>query len=196
VTVNSGFNSRFRKRLDELRAFSKHSKGIHFHPGNIRLGFDRRGGQGESRQTLEAHIQLLKEAEPATGTPYVPSRTAGLPNGRFTGPSGPLGWEPAADQMGLGKPCRRWLSSSACPWGPTPLPHFRVHELGKEAQRFAPTLNIVQFGGSDRQQLPTAYNRLICWYAATVCSRKKCPKCCPRCSGKRLCWTKPRRSKI
>jgi len=60
VTVNSGFNPAFRKRLDELRAFSKNIVKVYaFTPGNIRLkGFDRRGGQGESRQTLKAHIQL------------------------------------------------------------------------------------------------------------------------------------------
>jgi len=95
-----------------------------------------------------------------------------------------------ADQMGLGKPCRRWLSSQACPWGPTLIvaPTSVCMNWVSEALRPSISFNLVGAIANNYNN----YNRLICWYAATVCcSRKKCPKCCPRCSGKRLCWTKP-----
>jgi len=79
----------------------------------------------------------------------------------------------------------------ACPWGPTLIVAPTSVCMNWVSGSTSP---YPQYRSIWWERSPTTtqqHNRLICWYAATVCcSRKKCPKCCPRCSGKRLCWTK------
>jgi len=97
-----------------------------FTPGNIRLkGFGRRGGQGESRQTLEgthpAFFWEVQNLQPEL--PHVPSRTSRdyQMEGFILAHLAHWGGSLLGRSMGLGKPCRRWLSSSSVPMGTNPI---------------------------------------------------------------------------
>jgi len=127
-------------------------------------------GKVKADKHWKAHIQLEGSTEPATGTLYVPSRTAGLPNGRvqLAGPSGPLGWELLGRSNGTGKTVQALAVILKRAHGDQPncCPHFRVHELGEVEASPYPQYRSIWW---ERQQLLNNYNRLICWYAATVC---------------------------
>ncbi|TFI54938.1 DEAD/DEAH box helicase [Mastigocladus laminosus UU774] len=147
----------FRKRLDELRAFSeKHSKGIRFHP-LATLGledFVDEVGKVKADKHWKAHIQRLKEVQSLQ--PELPSTfQAELRDYQMEG----FSWLARlahwgvgaclADQMGLGKTVQALaVILMHAHEGPTLIvaPTSVCMNWVSEASRFAPTLNIVQFG--------------------------------------------------
>ncbi|MBW4607297.1 MAG: DEAD/DEAH box helicase [Hassallia sp. WJT32-NPBG1] len=176
----------FRKRLDELRAFSeKHSKGIRFHP-LATLGledFVDSVGKVKADKHWKAHIERLKEVQSLQ--PKLPSTfQASLRDYQMEG----FSWLARlahwgvgaclADQMGLGKTVQTLaVILRNAQSGPTLIvaPTSVCMNWVSEAQRFAPTLNIVQFGGSVREASPTAsrqqllnnlqpFDMLVCSY--------------------------------
>jgi SNF2 family DNA or RNA helicase len=168
----------FRKRLDELRTFSeKHSKGIRFHP-LATLGledFVDEVGKVKADKHWKAHIQRLKEVQSLQ--PELPSTfQAELRDYQMEG----FNWMARlahwgvgaclADQMGLGKTVQALaVILMRAHEGPTLIvaPTSVCMNWVSEASRFAPTLNIVQFGGSDRQQLLKnlqPFDMLVCSY--------------------------------
>jgi len=168
----------FRKRLDELRAFSeKHSKGIRFHP-LATLGLEDlvdEVGKVKADKHWKAHIQRLKEVQNLQ--PELPSTfQAELRDYQIEG----FNWLARlahwgvgaclADQMGLGKTLQALaVILKRAHEGPTLIvaPTSVCMNWVSEAQRFAPTLNIVQFGSGDRQQLLNTlqpFDMLVCSY--------------------------------
>nr|WP_042342577.1 DEAD/DEAH box helicase [Calothrix sp. PCC 7507] len=176
----------FRKRLDELRTFSeKHSKGIRFHP-LATLGledFVDEVGKVKADKHWKAHIERLKEVQNLQ--PELPSTfQAELRDYQMEG----FSWLARlahwgvgaclADQMGLGKTVQALaVILRNAQSGPTLIvaPTSVCMNWVSEAQRFAPTLNIIQFGGSVREASPTAsrqqllnnlqpFDMLVCSY--------------------------------
>ncbi|MGJ5674326.1 MAG: DEAD/DEAH box helicase [Nostochopsis sp.] len=168
----------FRKRLDELRAFSeKHSKGIRFHP-LATLGledFVDEVGKVKADKHWKAHIQRLKEVQNLQ--PELPSTfQAELRDYQMEG----FSWLARlahwgvgaclADQMGLGKTVQALaVILMRAHEGPTLIvaPTSVCMNWVSEASRFAPTLNIVQFGGANRQNLLSGlqpFDMLVCSY--------------------------------
>jgi len=168
----------FRKHLDELRTFSeKHSKSIRFHP-LATLGLEDlvdSVGKVKADKHWKAHIQRLKKVQNLQ--PQLPSTfQAELRDYQMEG----FSWLARlahwgvgaclADQMGLGKTVQALaVILMRANEGPTLIvaPTSVCINWVSEAQRFAPTLNIVQFGGSDRQQLLNSlqpFDMLVCSY--------------------------------
>src|SRR5579883_2292383 len=168
----------FRKRLDELRAFSeKHGKGIRFHP-LATLGLEDlvdSVGKVNADKHWKAHIERLKEVQSLQ--PELPSTfQAQLRDYQMEG----FNWLARlahwgvgaclADQMGLGKTVQALaVILRRAHEGPTLIiaPTSVCMNWVSEAQRFAPTLNIVQFGGSARQKLLSdlqPFDMLVCSY--------------------------------
>jgi len=154
----------FRKRLDELRAFSeKHGKGIRFHSlASFTLeDLVEDVGKLKADQHWKAHIQRLKEAQSLQ--PELPSTfSAELRDYQMEG----FCWLARlahwgvgaclADQMGLGKTVQALaLILKQAHLGPTLIiaPTSVCFNWVSEAQKFAPTLNIIQFGSGDRQKV-------------------------------------------
>lgn len=168
----------FRKRLDELRVFSeKHSKGIRFHPlATLCLeDFVDEVGKVKADKHWKAHRERLKEVQSLQ--PELPSTfQAELRDYQMEG----FNWLARlahwgvgaclADQMGLGKTVQALaVILMRAHEGPTLIvaPTSVCMNWVSEAQRFAPTLNIVQFGGSDRQKLLSGlqpFDMLVCSY--------------------------------
>lgn len=162
----------FRKRLDELRSFSeKHSKGIRFHP-LATLGledFVDEVGKVKADKHWKAHRERLKEVQSLQ--PELPSTfQAELRDYQMEG----FSWMARlahwgvgaclADQMGLGKTVQALaVILMRAHEGPTLIiaPTSVCMNWVSEASRFAPTLNIVQFGGSDRAASPTASRQQV-----------------------------------
>ena len=168
----------FRKRLDELRAFSeKHSQGIRFHP-LATLGLEDlvdSVGKVKADKHWKAHIQRLKEV--INLQPELPSTfQAELRDYQIEG----FSWLARlahwgvgaclADQMGLGKTVQALaIILKRAREGPTLIvaPTSVCMNWVSEASRFAPTLNIVQFGSGERQQLLNSlqpFDMLVCSY--------------------------------
>jgi hypothetical protein len=84
----------FRKRLDELRAFSeKHSKGIRFHP-LATLGledFVDEVGKVKADKHWKAHIQRLKECKACNLNSLLPSKQ-NCATTKWKGSTGWRGW--------------------------------------------------------------------------------------------------------
>jgi superfamily II DNA or RNA helicase len=168
----------FRKRLDELRAFSeKHSKGIRFHP-LATLGLKDlvdEAGKVKTDKYWKAHIQRLEEAQKLQ--PELPSTfQAQLRDYQMEG----LTWLARlahwgvgaclADQMGLGKTVQALaVILMRASEGPTLIvaPTSVCMNWVSEAGRFAPTINVVQFTSGDRQKLLDKlqpFDMLVCSY--------------------------------
>lgn len=168
----------FRKRLDELRAFSeKHSKGIRFHP-LATLGledFVDEVGKVKTDKHWLAHIQRLREVQNLQ--PELPSTfQAELRDYQLEG----FNWLARlahwgvgaclADQMGLGKTVQALaLILTRAHEGATLIiaPTSVCMNWVNEAQKFAPTLNIIQFGSGNRQNILDGlqpFDMLICSY--------------------------------
>ncbi|WP_341531346.1 DEAD/DEAH box helicase (plasmid) [Nostoc sp. UHCC 0302] len=168
----------FRKRLDELRMFSeKHSKGIRFHP-LATLGledFVDEVGKVKADKHWKAHIQRLKEVQNLK--PELPSTLqAELRDYQIDG----FCWLARlahwgvgaclADQMGLGKTVQALaVILRNAHEGPTLIiaPTSVCMNWVSETQKFAPTLNIIQFAGVNRQKLLDELqplDMLICSY--------------------------------
>ncbi len=168
----------FRKRLDELRSFSEtHGKGIRFHP-LATLGlqdFVDDVGKLKADKHWKEHIQRLKEAQNLE--PQLPSTLqAELRDYQvegFTWMARLAYWGVGAclaDQMGLGKTVQALATIlTRAQKGATLIiaPTSVCMNWISEAQRFAPTLNIVQFSGSNRQKLLDGlqpFDMLVCSY--------------------------------
>jgi superfamily II DNA or RNA helicase len=153
----------FRKRLDELRSFSeKHGKGVRFHPlAAIALeDFMDEVGTLKADKHWKAHIKRLKEMQSLE--PQLPSTLqAELRDYQIDG----FNWLARlahwgvgaclADDMGLGKTLQALaVILTRAPEGPTLIlaPTSVCMNWISEAQKFAPTLNVIQFGSGDRQQ--------------------------------------------
>ncbi|MHC5673520.1 DEAD/DEAH box helicase [Nostoc sp.] len=168
----------FRKRLDELRMFSeKHSKGIRFHP-LATLGledFVDEVGKVKADKHWKAHRERLKEVQNLQ--PELPSTLqAELRDYQMEG----FCWLARlahwgvgaclADQMGLGKTLQALaVILRNAHEGPTLIiaPTSVCMNWVSEAQKFAPTLNIIQFSGANRQKLLSGLqplDTLVCSY--------------------------------
>jgi superfamily II DNA or RNA helicase len=168
----------FRKRLDDLRAFSEQQgKGIRFHPMAALAMEDwvDEVGALKADKHWKAHIQKLKEIqafEPAlpstlqtTLRDYQVDGFQWLARLSHWGVGACL-----ADDMGLGKTLQALaIILTRAPDGPTLIvaPTSVCMNWMSEAQRFAPTLNPIQFGSGDRQTLLDTLNpfdMLVCSY--------------------------------
>jgi SNF2 family DNA or RNA helicase len=168
----------FRKRLDELRLFSeKHSKGIRFHP-LATLGledFVDEVGKVKTDKHWKTHIQRLQEMKNLQ--PELPSTfQAELRDYQMDG----FCWLARlahwgvgaclADQMGLGKTVQALaVILRNAHEGPSLIiaPTSVCMNWVSEAQKFAPTLNIIQFTGANRQKLLDGLqplDMLVCSY--------------------------------
>ncbi|MCC5670666.1 DEAD/DEAH box helicase [Nostoc sp. CHAB 5784] len=168
----------FRKRLDELRMFSeKHSKGIRFHP-LATLGledFVDEVGKVKADKHWKTHRERLQEVKNLQ--PELPSTLqAELRDYQMEG----FCWLARlahwgvgaclADQMGLGKTVQALaVILRNAHEGPTLIiaPTSVCMNWVSEAQKFAPTLNIIQFSGANRQKLLSGLqplDMLVCSY--------------------------------
>ena len=168
----------FRKRLDELRAFSEqHGKGLRFHPLATLALEDTLDEVGKLKtdKHWKAHIQKLKEMQ--TLQPELPStlqaelRDYQLDGFRWLARLAHWGVGAClADDMGLGKTLQALASIlTRAPEGPTLIvaPTSVCMNWISEAQRFAPTLNPLEFGSKDRQTVLDRlqpFDMLICSY--------------------------------
>ncbi|MBE9209445.1 DEAD/DEAH box helicase [Nostoc sp. LEGE 06077] len=168
----------FRKRLDELRMFSeKHGKGMRFHP-LATLGledFVDEVGKVKADKHWKEHIKRLKEVQnlqaelPSTFQAqlrdYQMEGFCWLARLAHWGVGACL-----ADQMGLGKTVQALaVILRNAHQGPTLIiaPTSVCMNWVSEAQKFAPTLNIIQFSGANRQKLLDELqplDMLICSY--------------------------------
>ncbi|HIK43674.1 MAG TPA: DEAD/DEAH box helicase [Leptolyngbyaceae cyanobacterium M65_K2018_010] len=168
----------FRKRLDDLRAFSEKSgSGLRFHPlASLAMeDWIDEVGQLKTDQHWKAHIQRLKEAQALQ--PEVPSTLqAQLRDYQLEG----FNWLARlahwgvgaclADDMGLGKTLQALaVILTRAPAGPTLIvaPTSVCMNWLSEAEKFAPTLNPMQFGSGDRQQVLNhlqPFDLVVCSY--------------------------------
>lgn len=168
----------FRKRLDELRAFSETSgKGVRFHPlASLAMeDWMDEVGQLKTDKHWKEHIQRLREAQDLQ--PELPSTLqAELRDYQVEG----FNWLARlahwgvgaclADDMGLGKTLQALaVILTRAPEGPTLIvaPTSVCMNWLSEAEKFAPTLNPMQFGSGDRQKVLDdlqPFDLLVCSY--------------------------------
>jgi hypothetical protein len=168
----------FRKRLDELRAFSeKNGKGVRFHPlASLAMeDWMDEVGQLKADKHWKQHIKRLKEVKDLR--PEVPSTLqADLRDYQVEG----FEWLARlahwgvgaclADDMGLGKTLQALAAIlTRAPAGPTLIvaPTSVCMNWLSEAEKFAPTLNPIQFGSGDRKKLVDnlqPFDMLVCSY--------------------------------
>ncbi len=168
----------FRKRLEELRAFSSsHGKGLRFNPlASLALGeLMDEVGDLKADKHWKAQVKKLKEVE--TLEPQLPSTLqAELRDYQVEG----FEWLARlahwgvgaclADDMGLGKTLQALsLILTRAPEGPTLVvaPTSVCGNWMIEAEKFAPTLNPILFRGGNRQQILdnlAAFDLVACTY--------------------------------
>ena len=168
----------FRKRLDEMRAYSEQSgKGIRFHPlaTPAMEEFLDEVGQLKTDKHWRAHVDRLKDMQALQ--PQLPSTLqAELRDYQLDG----FNWLARlahwgvgaclADDMGLGKTLQALAAIlTRAPEGPTLIvaPTSVGANWISEAQRFAPTLHPIQFGSGDRQAVLDGlqpFDMLVCTY--------------------------------
>ncbi|MCD4695017.1 MAG: DEAD/DEAH box helicase [Bacteroidales bacterium] len=154
----------FRKRLQELNRYSeKYDKGIRFHPlAALALeGLTNGVGQLTTDIAWKSHVKKLQSAQEFT--PQLPSTLqAELRDYQLQG----FSWLTylsfwgvgacLADDMGLGKTLQALaMLLKHAPDGPSLVvaPTSVCMNWLSEAKRFAPTLNMVQFGGTNREKI-------------------------------------------
>ncbi len=168
----------FRKRLDELRAYAdQSSKGLRLHPLAALAVEDwmEEVGDLKTDKHWKAHIQRLKEVQ--TFEPQLPStlqadlRDYQLDGFRWLARLAHWGVGAClADDMGLGKTLQALaVILTRAPAGPTLVvaPTSVCMNWISEAQRFAPTLNVMQLGSGDRQKVldqVKPFDLLVCSY--------------------------------
>ena len=168
----------FRKRLDELRTFSERSgKGVKLHPLAALAVEDwmEEVGDLKADKHWKAHIQRLKEIQ--NFDPQLPStlqadlRDYQIDGFRWLARLAHWGVGAClADDMGLGKTLQGLaVILTRAPEGPTLIvaPTSVCMNWMGEAQRFAPTLNPIQFGAGDRQKVLDnlqPFDLLVCSY--------------------------------
>ena len=168
----------FRKRLDELRAFSqKQGKGLRVHPLAALALEDwvEQVGDLKADKHWKEHIQHLKEIEhlepKLPSTLQVQLRDYQIDGFRWLARLSHWGVGAClADDMGVGKSVQalaviltRAAAGSTLIVAPTSVCMNWV----SEAQRFAPTLKPIQFGSGDRQKVLDnlqPFDLLICSY--------------------------------
>ncbi|MEB3289743.1 MAG: DEAD/DEAH box helicase [Leptolyngbya sp.] len=168
----------FRKRLDELRAFSETSgKGVRFHPlASLAMeDWMDEVGQLKTDKHWKEHVQRLKEAQDLQ--PELPTTLqAELRDYQVEG----FNWLARlahwgvgaclADDMGLGKTLQALaVILTRAPEGPTLIiaPTSVCMNWLSEAEKFAPTLHPIQFGSGDRQKMLDTlqpFDLLVCSY--------------------------------
>lgn len=168
----------FRKRLDEFRAYSeRHGEGARFHP-LAALALEEtldEVGQLKADKTWKSHVKRLKEAK--TIRPEVPSTLQAelrdYQQEGFQWLAQLAHWGVGAclaDDMGLGKTLQALaIILLRAPKGPTLVvaPTSVGANWVSEAERFAPTLNVVQLGSGDRQAVVdqlSGFDLLVCSY--------------------------------
>lgn len=168
----------FRKRLDEFRRFSDlQGDTARFHSlAAVALqDFVEEVGSVKADKHWKAQVKRLREME--TITPQVPStlqaelRDYQIDGFRWLARLAHWGVGAClADDMGLGKTLQALaVILTRAPQGPTLVvaPTSVGMNWLTEAQRFAPTLNPIQFGSGDRQQLLDnlqPFDLLVCSY--------------------------------
>lgn len=168
----------FRARLDELRAFSeKQGKGRRFHPLAALALEDVLDEVGilKADREWKAHIQRLKEMQSLE--PELPTtlqaelRDYQIEGVRWLARLAHWGVGAClADDMGLGKTLQALAAIlTRAPSGPTLIvaPTSVCPNWVSEAQRFAPTLNPIQFSRASRQQILDSlqpFDLLLCSY--------------------------------
>ncbi|MBW4470799.1 MAG: DEAD/DEAH box helicase [Stenomitos rutilans HA7619-LM2] len=168
----------FRKRLDELRAFSERSgKGVRLHPLAALAVEDwmEEVGDLKADKHWKAHIQRLKDIQ--NFEPQLPStlqadlRDYQIDGFRWLARLAHWGVGAClADDMGLGKTLQGLaVILTRAPDGPTLIvaPTSVCMNWMGESQRFAPTLNAIQFGAGDRQKVLDQlqpFDLLVCSY--------------------------------
>jgi superfamily II DNA or RNA helicase len=176
----------FRKRLDELRAFSEQQgKGVRFHPLAALAMEDwlEEVGDLKTDKHWQAHLQRLKDIQDFE--PQLPStlqaqlRDYQIEGFRWLARLAHWGVGAClADDMGLGKTLQAIaVILTRAPQGPTLIvaPTSVCMNWISEAERFAPTLNVIQLGSGEssgdrqqqRQQLLDqlqAFDMLVCSY--------------------------------
>jgi superfamily II DNA or RNA helicase len=168
----------FRKRLDDLRAYSdKQGKNLRLHPLAALAIEDWIDEVGDLKvdQHWKAHIQRLKKVQ--TLEPELPStlqadlRDYQIDGFRWMARLAEWGVGAClADDMGLGKTLQSLaMILTRAPQGATLIvaPTSVCMNWMGEAQRFAPTLNVIQFGSGDRQKVLDdlqPFDVLVCSY--------------------------------
>lgn len=168
----------FRKRLDDLRAYSEKSgKGYRFHPLASLAMEDWMDEVGDLKadKHWKEHIETLKDLQ--NFQPELPSTLQAelrdyqlegfqwLARLAHWGVGGCL-----ADDMGLGKTLQALaVILTRAPGGPTLIvaPTSVCANWMSESEKFAPTLNPIQFGSGDRQKLLDnlqPFDMLVCSY--------------------------------
>ncbi|MGK7917264.1 MAG: DEAD/DEAH box helicase [Prochloraceae cyanobacterium] len=153
----------FRQRLDELRAYgSKKGKGLQFHPLTSLVLEDAIADVGQLKADKHWKQQVSKIKEMQDLQPQLPSTLQAelrdYQQEGFDWLSRLAHWGVGAclaDQMGLGKTLQALaLILTHAPQGATLIvaPTSVCMNWISEAEKFAPTLNPVQFGNSDRQK--------------------------------------------
>ncbi len=168
----------FRKRLDELRAYSEKSgKALRIHPlaaVSLEDWIDQVGDL-QADKYWKDHVKRLKEVQ--TFEPTLPStlqadlRDYQLEGFRWLARLAHWGVGAClADDMGLGKTLQALaVILTRAPAGPTLViaPTSVGMNWVSEAERFAPTLNVLQFSSSNRQKLVDGlqpFDLLVCSY--------------------------------
>ena len=154
----------FHKRLQELNRYSeKYGKGIRFHPlAALALeGLTSGVGQLRTDMAWKSHVKKLQSAQDFT--PQLPSTLqAELRDYQLQGfqwLSTLSHWDVGAclaDDMGLGKTLQALsMLLKHAPDGPSLVvaPTSVCMNWLDETKRFAPTLNMVQFGGANREKI-------------------------------------------
>lgn len=168
----------FRKRLDELRSYSdRASKNLRLHPlAAVALeDWMEEVGDLKTDKHWKAHIERLKEVQNLD--PQLPStlqadlRDYQIDGFRWLARLAHWGVGAClADDMGLGKTLQALaLILTRAPEGPTLVvaPTSVGMNWISEAERFAPTLNPIQFGSGDRQKTLDQlqpFDLLVCTY--------------------------------
>jgi SNF2 family DNA or RNA helicase len=168
----------FRKRLDELRAYTeKSSKGLRLHPLAALAVEDWMDEVGDLKadKHWKAHIQRLQEVQ--NFEPQLPStlqadlRDYQVDGFRWLARLAHWGVGAClADDMGLGKTLQALaVILTRAPEGSTLIvaPTSVGMNWISEAQRFAPTLNVIQFGGGNRQKMLDQlkpFDMVVCTY--------------------------------
>ncbi|MFP4008043.1 MAG: DEAD/DEAH box helicase, partial [Spirulinaceae cyanobacterium] len=168
----------FRQRLDELKNFgTKKGKGLQFHPLTSWVLEDAIADVGDLKadQNWQAQVRKIKEMKDLQ--PELPSTLQAelrdYQQEGFEWLSRLAYWGVGAclaDQMGLGKTLQALaLILTQAPNGPTLIiaPTSVCANWISEAQKFAPTLNPVQFSSRDRQVTLDAlqpFDLFVCSY--------------------------------
>jgi len=168
----------FYKRLQELKRYSeKHEKGVRFHPlAALALeGLTHEAGKLKTDKAWKDHVQKLnigdEEIFPVPSTLQADLRDYQIEGVQWLARL--ADWQVGAclaDDMGLGKTLQALaILLKYAPSGPSLIiaPTSVCMNWLAEAKRFAPTLNLVQFESSHRQELLNSLKKfdvLVCSY--------------------------------